>query len=162
MTASILDSWWLYTLQLYIAEKSLVGKKFLFIFQGFYRFRFLLHRYFFFSLFSLTNVCLPYRLSRAYSVPCAPNRCVGSETPKHKTFDQFWNLNSILNIFQKTCAIWYHLYNIKNVKNTHGGVLLYVKLKAEACIFTKINTSPWVFFTYFKLYKWYQIAQSIT
>ena len=24
------------------------------------------------------------------------------------------------------------------------------------------NTSPWVFFTFFKLYKWYQIAQSIT
>ena len=28
--------------------------------------------------------------------------------------------------------------------------------------FTKINTPPWVFFTFFKLYKWYQIAQSIT
>ena len=24
------------------------------------------------------------------------------------------------------CAIWYHLYNLKNVKNTHGGVLLLV------------------------------------
>ena len=23
-------------------------------------------------------------------------------------------------------AIWYHLYNLKNVKNTHGGVLLLV------------------------------------
>ena len=22
------------------------------------------------------------------------------------------------------CAIWYHMYNLKNVKNTHGGVLL--------------------------------------
>ena len=22
------------------------------------------------------------------------------------------------------CAIWYHLYHLKNVKNTHGGVLL--------------------------------------
>ena len=21
------------------------------------------------------------------------------------------------------CAIWYHLYNLKNVKNTHGGML---------------------------------------
>ena len=30
------------------------------------------------------------------------------------------------------CAIWYHLYNLKNVKNTHGGVLLLV---AEACNF---------------------------
>ena len=25
--------------------------------------------------------------------------------------------------------------------------------------FTKINTPPWFFFTFFKLYKWYQIAQ---
>ena len=25
------------------------------------------------------------------------------------------------------CAIWYHLYNLKNVKNTYGGVLLLVK-----------------------------------
>ena len=28
------------------------------------------------------------------------------------------------------CTIWYHLYNLKNVKNTHGGVLLLVKLQA--------------------------------
>ena len=27
-------------------------------------------------------------------------------------------------------AIWHHLYNLKNVKNIHGGVLLYVKLQA--------------------------------
>ena len=61
------------------------------------------------------------------------------------------------------CAIWYHLYNLKNVKNTHGGVLLLVKLQAEVCNFnTKSNTPPWVFFTFFKLYKWYQTAQRIT
>ena len=30
------------------------------------------------------------------------------------------------------CAIWYHLYNLKNVKNTHRGVLLFVKLQASA------------------------------
>ena len=35
------------------------------------------------------------------------------------------------------CVIWYHLCNLKNVKNTHGGV----------------------FFTFFKLY---QIAQRTT
>ena len=45
------------------------------------------------------------------------------------------------------CAICYHLYSVKNMKNTHGGC------------FTKINTPPWVFFTFFKLYKCYQIAQ---
>ena len=30
------------------------------------------------------------------------------------------------------CAIWYHLYNFKNVKITHGGVLILVKLQALA------------------------------
>ena len=59
-------------------------------------------------------------------------------------------------------AIWYDLYNLKNVKNTHGGVLILVKLQASACNFTKINTPPWVFFTFLKLYKWYQIAQRTT
>ena len=60
------------------------------------------------------------------------------------------------------CAIWHHLYNLKNVKNTHGGVLILVKLQAEACIFTKINTPPWLFFTFLKLCKWHQIAQRTT
>ena len=39
-----------------------------------------------------------------------------------------------------------NLYNFKNVKNTHGGVLILVKLQAEV----------WMFFTFFKLYKCYQ------
>ena len=51
-------------------------------------------------------------------------------------------------------AIWYHLYNLNNENNTHGGVLLFVKLQIE--------TPPWVFFRFFKLYKWYQIAQRMT
>ena len=59
------------------------------------------------------------------------------------------------------CAIWYHLYNLKNLKNTYGGVLILVKLQASACTFTKINTPPWVFFMFFK-YKCYQIAQLTT
>ena len=60
------------------------------------------------------------------------------------------------------CAIWYHLYNFKNAKNTHKGVLLLVKLQAEACNFTKSKTPPRMFFTFLKLYKWYQIAQNIS
>ena len=43
---------------------------------------------------------------------------------------------------------------VKNMKSPHGEVLFLVK-------FTKSNTPTWVFFTLFKLYKWYQIAQSI-
>ena len=34
--------------------------------------------------------------------------------------------------------------------------------KALARNFTKSNTLPWVFFTFLKLYKWYQITQRIT
>ena len=60
------------------------------------------------------------------------------------------------------CAIWYHLRNLKNIKNTHGGVLLLVKLQPKVCNFSKSNTPPWLLFTFFKLCKWYQIAQSIT
>ena len=60
------------------------------------------------------------------------------------------------------CAISYHFNNWKSVKNTHGGVLLLVKLPASACNFSKSNTPLWVFFTFFKFYKWYQIAQSIS
>ena len=41
------------------------------------------------------------------------------------------------------CAICYHLYNLKNVKNNHGRMPLLVKLQTY---FTKSNTPPWVFF----------------
>ena len=50
----------------------------------------------------------------------------------------------------------------KNIKNTHGGVLLLVKLQVSACNSTKSNTLPRVFFIFFELHKWYHIAQSIT
>ena len=60
------------------------------------------------------------------------------------------------------CATWYHLYNLKSVKNTHGGVLPLVKLQASANNFAKSNTPPLVFFKFFKLCKWYQIVQWIT
>ena len=29
------------------------------------------------------------------------------------------------------CAIWYHLYHLKTVKNTHGGVLILVMLQGS-------------------------------
>ena len=52
------------------------------------------------------------------------------------------------------CTIWYHLHNLKNMKTPME--------VCSACNFTKNNTLPWVFFTFFKLYKWYQIAQRTT
>ena len=59
------------------------------------------------------------------------------------------------NAYQTFCATWYHLYNFKNVKNTHGGVLLLVKLQAEVHNFIKSSTPTGVLFYFFKLYKWY-------
>ena len=50
----------------------------------------------------------------------------------------------------------------KHEKKNHAGVLILVKLQKEACNSTKINTPAWVFFTFIKLYKCYQIAQRIT
>ena len=44
----------------------------------------------------------------------------------------------------------------------HGRVILLVKLQAEAWNFTKSNTPPWVFFTFFVLYNSHHIAQGIT
>ena len=48
-------------------------------------------------------------------------------------------------------GIWYHLYNLKNVKKTHRGVLILVKLQTKAFNFTKSNTSLCVNFTFCKL-----------
>ena len=46
------------------------------------------------------------------------------------------------------CAIWYHLYNLKNVKNIHGRVLVLVQLQALACNSSKSDPPPWVFFEF--------------
>ena len=46
----------------------------------------------------------------------------------------------------------------KKQENTHGGMLLLVKLHTEA----KRHTPPFVFFTFFKLCRWCQIVQRIT
>ena len=40
--------------------------------------------------------------------------------------------------FVMFCAIWYYLCNLKNVKNTHGGVLLLVTLFHE-CFLRFLN-----------------------
>ena len=53
--------------------------------------------------------------------------------------------NGVVKTCVVRCAIWYHLKKKKKVKNTHGRVLLLVKLQAEACILTKSNSPPWVF-----------------
>ena len=69
---------------------------------------------------------------------------------------QFVTQHIVTKVFVMFCVIWYYLYNSKN---THRRVLLLVKLQAFSLHFIKTNTPPWVFFTFFKLYKCYQIAQ---
>ena len=78
MTASILQQLLglyfaiIYSWQLSSCEKSFSWEKnFIHIFQGFYRFRFLIRRYFFFH----------FLLRKAYAVLWVAKRFVGSETP---------------------------------------------------------------------------------
>ena len=52
--------------------------------------------------------------------------------PISRTFTQWY-------VYEMSCSIWYHLYNLKNVESTHRGVLLLVKLQAKAKL-TKSNT----------------------
>ena len=40
------------------------------------------------------------------------------------------------------CTTWYHLYNLKYVRNTHGGVLILVKLQAMALIIFLTEERP--------------------
>ena len=59
-----------------------------------------------------------------------------------KLVKSYWSIR-----YMMLCTICYHLHNFKNVRNTHRGVLLLVKLQASAT---------------FKLYKLYQIiAQNV-
>ena len=67
---------------------------------------------------------------------------------------KIYETRDFISVYVMRCVIWYHLYNSKNVKNTHGGVSRLVKLQASACNFTKSNTPPWVFFTFVELYIW--------
>ena len=62
-----------------------------------------------------------------------------------------------IGLYVMLFAIWYQLYNVKCVENTHGEVSL-----LQSCNLKNINTPPWVFLTFVKFYKLNQIAQRIT
>ena len=63
--------------------------------------------------------------------------------------------------FVVRCAIWYHLYNLKNVKNILGGALILVQLQDQPATLLILALLRGCF-SRFKLNKWYQIAQRIT
>ena len=49
------------------------------------------------------------------------------------------------------CAIWCHFYISKNMKNTHGGVLLLIKLQAKVFLNCKNSTKSRKVSHYFSL-----------
>ena len=59
------------------------------------------------------------------------------------------------------CAIWYHLQNFKKREKHLWRSATFIKVAGLGYNFTKSNIPPWVFFTFLKLYKQYQIAQNI-
>ena len=65
-------------------------------------------------------------------------------------------------VYVMPCAIWFSFVQFKERENLHGGVPLLVWLQVLAFNFTKSNTPSGDFSTYFKLYKWYQIAENIS
>ena len=52
--------------------------------------------------------------------------------PKNTNWDILKKTPTYKNTHVMRCEMWYHLYNLKNAKNTHGGVLILVKLQASA------------------------------
>ena len=77
--------------------------------------------------------------------------------------DVIVHLNSSITICDALRDLVPRVQFKKNMKSTNGVVILLVKWQASVCNFSnKIIIPPWVFFTFFKLRKWYQIVQSIT
>ena len=66
-------------------------------------------------------------------------------------FDHSYHSVILVERIVVSSTIWYHMYNLKSAKDTHAGVLLLAKLGAKAYNFTKSNTPPRVFFTFFKI-----------
>ena len=59
------------------------------------------------------------------SYACISNQMI------YDTVTVYCFLQKLLKEYVMHCSIWYHLYSLKNVKNTHGGVLILVKLQAS-------------------------------
>ena len=69
--------------------------------------------------------------SNIISLSLAFGRCFLSRDLNwpHDWKDGIISVGKKVDIYEMLCAIWYHLYNFKNLKNTRGGVLLLVKLQ---------------------------------
>ena len=121
------NSFWLYTLQLYIAgnfqvvrSHYLAKKSYIYLnISRILRFRFL-----FFHFFSFDKCLLPCRLHKVAAAFWAANRFVGSKRPKHNVFDQFWKCKFHFEHFpRKTRFLSFngpsnYLYLFKNHRQT--------------------------------------------
>ena len=103
------------------------------------------------SSFQTSHVIFYTPFGLTYCIPVSPRFTLSSAFQHILHLLFFWV--TLFFAFVMLCVIWYHLYNFKNVKNAHGRVLLLVKFQAEA--------SSMGVFTFFKLYKWYQLTQRI-
>ena len=63
---------------------------------------------------------------------------VVSQDNRTQSFQNILGKTNENTIHVMCCAIWYHLNNIKNVTNTHGGVLLLLKLQAKSATLLKV------------------------
>ena len=85
-------------------------------------------------------------------------------TANYYTFNL--SLPSMANCFQSLVKAYYLVLDCLTacqsvlIVNVRFLTLFSSKI-CDACNFTKINTPPWVFFTFFKLYKCYQIAHRV-
>ena len=57
-------------------------------------------------------------------------------------------LSIVESLYVILCTIWHHLYNLKNVTNTDGEVLLLVKVAGNSLQLTKNNTPSMVLLTF--------------
>ena len=93
----------------------------------------------FFQMFLLT----PWKHQGSFNFPMFSGKPKGSIRNRC--------VKNFISRYETLCAIWYHLYNLKNVKNTHGRVLNFSKVAGSALHLYKKYTPPWVFFTFFKI-----------
>ena len=78
-----------------------------------------------------------FLLSPKYQLVCNFKSSVGKYSFLFIYHNLFLECAFILKVYQMLCVIWCNLYNLKNVKNTHGGMSLLVILQTY---FTKSNT----------------------
>ena len=65
---------------------------------------------------------------------CAITKERVNQITGNKTSIRCFEIELLIVSYMMLYAVWYHFYNSKNRKNTHGGVLIF-----------KSNTPPWVF-----------------